>query len=231
VRIKEMNLSSGLFRRAPILRVNITAKEKNEIVDRRLREKYSPCSEAWFRFLRNIRNIRIKEYKQIDSVLLERINEVVKSHYSQNKLLELLEINNQNTLLKFAYINSLLRGYNPLNPYNPEEELQLEITAEDVDNAINDFETIYAAIHEFTEQNIRATMHPIQSAIMAILERKQCYSSKTSAVSSSELIEVVTKALKENKATVRYHFYNVLKAKGMIETKQVGKNGSRVWLK
>lgn len=225
------NLSGGLFRRAPILRIDLTREEIDEIIDKRLVEEHKPSPDAWYDFLRNLRNIRIKVYRQIDKGLLKKINEVVKRHYSQNILLDSLKITNQNNLLKFSYINSLLRNYNPLKPYNPETGLELEIAAQDVENAINDFEIIYGAIANFAEKNMSGAMHPIQKAIINMLERKQCYSLETSTISSSEIIARVASALNEKEDTVKYHFYNVLKAVGIIETKQVGQNDSRVWLK
>lgn len=235
-KIVEKNLSSGFFRRYPISKVNLTIAEKLEMDEKRLTEKYKPKPEEYMNFVRIIRIIRISSYIEPKTEYISMITNKNKEYIKNNKykLLDNIFTSNTNNIIKFAYMNALLRWYttyNPTKPTNPKEriDVELELIKEDVEQAIKDYDIIYSSIKDFVVGNDESEIiHEVDREIIMLLVSKRCLSKETSSISSSEVINAVSKKLKIHYNTVSGRFY---KMKGKeIESKQHGTNSSRVWV-
>lgn len=132
-RIKEENIASGLYRRAPILRIKLTQDEKNEILRKRIKEKFNPQPKPFFdfyRFLRTIESIEVKELSPEVSDLINKASEGYNKGYKGLYLLDNYDFITQNNIIKlgvirvitslYSYIYSK-QSYNPYIPYNPDK--------------------------------------------------------------------------------------------------------------
>ncbi len=221
--IKERNILSGLFRRAPILKVNLGKKDIYEVIDKRMKIEFNPKIENLFEFLRKVGNIKKINYKKISTDLVTKINKGARKYFSTNKLLNTLVIVNQDNLIKLSFINSLLRtGISG-------KEIELEVNEEDINKALKDYNIIYESIKEFVKENSHLTMHGIKEAIIHILKEKDCITEEKGNITTSNMIDLVVGTTGEKKATVIKHFYK-LRQEGVIRSKKVGQCGSKVWL-
>jgi len=89
-----------------------------------------------------------------------------------------LDIENQNIIVKWSYTNAILRQYvnnincNPCKPCKPENKVQssllvcqdmiVDVTEDDVNQAINEHKIIYKCIKDFVEGNKYVKMHDSQ---------------------------------------------------------------------
>jgi len=236
-KIETKNLSSGFFRRAPILRIELTDEEIDEIIDKRLVTEYIPEDSEWMKLLRNVRNVRIVKYNKIKKNILDKVNNVVKGYRSNYTLNKTLKITNQNNIIKFAYINNIIyklsEGGIPGIPGIPNSiDVNVDIREEDADRAIEDFEKIYSAMQTFIRGNEKELTHPIDKEIVNLLTKEKCFSFDKSKYSSSDVLRIVSGQVGDSKENVKKRFYN-LKKMGIIETKQMGSGKdttSKVWL-
>ena len=226
-KINNNSIASGLFRRVPILRVDLTKEEKEYILENNY-EEFKPQQQELFEFFRNIRNIRNISYLEMSQELIEKINKKCKEYYTTNEILDSIYIINKNNIIKFSYINALIRHYNAYKPYNLKTNIELSIIEEDIDKAIVDYDLIYNSIKNFIDKN-RINLHPIKQEILNLLKERNCLREESSNISSSEVIRLIKEKTNENEATIKYHFYE-MKGK-IIDSKQNGQYGSKVWIK
>jgi len=224
--IKTKNLTSGLFRRCPIIRIDLTRQEIKEIKDLRLRMKFNPNTEPFYNFIRNIRNIRNIRYINIGDSLIDIINKECDME-SNNVLLDSLDIENQNIIVKWSYINAIIKLYR-LNSLNSLNSLDVKIDEEDVRKAIEDYRIVYGGIKNFVLGN--EVSNEIQKAIIGFIKISK------EKLSSPEVFKGVSEILGIPEATTRSHFYK-LKKMGFINTKQITKwidgvlnTTSEVWI-
>ncbi len=228
-KIEIKNLASGLFRRAPTIRVDIEEEEAKSILDTRADQDYGQNNTEFFNFLRIIRNIRIEVYKPLSPELLKKINTTAKKYYSKDPLLATLFLTNQNNIIKFAYINALLRSWKGI-PLGGIVELTVE--EEDVKRAIDDYSLIYGGIQHFVNCNMKMMgndMHPIKKEILKLLEEKECFSEERSSLQTKDIIKSIAEKLNKKEETISWHFYK-LRDEGLIQSKQEGKHGGKVWI-
>ena len=233
-KIIEQNLASGLFRRAPILRIDLTQEEIEEIIDKRISTEYKPETKNWYDFLRSIRSYSFIKYKKIEKDQIDQINEIVKQNLVRNGLLGGLSISNQNTIIKWAYINSLIKEYKKkqVTPYTPKDNtgVTIELTEESLKQAIKEFLKVYKSINSFVSRNTEFVIkHPIDKLFIILLKRKKCISESTSILSPGELIALAIKKSGMSFSSVKKRLY-ILKDKKVIGSVQLGKNGGKVWL-
>lgn len=210
-KIKIKNLTSGLFRRCPILRVDLTKEEERQIMYSRLNNDFKPEPKEMYDFLRILRNIRILRYIKINKNLINKINRECEQYESENSLLNSLYLENQNIIVKWSYINALLRKYT-LKSLKSLKSLDLELIDEDVEHAIQDYRIVYGSIKSFVFGN--CVTNEIDCAIVNFIKLAK------QDISSPEVIDGVSKILNEPSDTVKHHFYN-LKKLGFINSKQI----------
>jgi len=249
-KIKQENINSGLFRRMPILRIDPTDADKTEILNKRFLTTYHPAPELFYEFLDWLRSYQELFYDKLPEDVVSYMNvALLGAGFQGNKELcsdqtySGLTIFFQNTLIKWAYIHTLMREFekyqnsknNSLNPYNPEknQEIRLNINIKDMQNAVQElFQVNKAIISWIAQNNTPAQQHPIEKEIMTILTIADQYSLETSKLSKKRLIEQVKTNLnlsEKQESTIQMYLHK-LKKQGIIHIQQVGQHSSRVWL-
>jgi len=223
--IKEANLAGGLFRRAPILKIEFTDEEENEIIRERL-DSYSDSEPTeWIKCLSFINSINFFYNKDIDRELKNLIIEESIKAKSKNILLSAMTYVNQNTMIKWSYINALIRYYINYSNKANEAEIKITITDEDVKKAISDYKIVFGAIKKFVSDNDEL-VNVIDKEILEYLYKKEAIN-LASSISGKELREYIVSEMETSISNYNTRL-GILKKDLRLNTKQ-GKYDSQVW--
>jgi len=231
-KVKVRNLTSGLFRRCPVLRVDLTKADERIILERRLKEEFKPHPKEFLDFvaeLQNHDNITHKEKKlnEYDLNLIDILYNTSLSYQSDNEMLSTLLLDTQNTIIKWSLINALLRNY-ILKTYRVKRRnsasLVMKFNEGDLNRAITDYRVVHSAIERFVFGNI--SYNTLETEIIDFINNE------SRGLSTPKVIGEVARITGSSEATVTRHFYK-LRKNGIIKTKQLNIDGvktSKVWI-
>lgn len=229
-KIKIENLSSGLFRRAPILKIDFTPEEENSILRDRINGTFESKPQEWFKWLKFVGSIRTIKYNNIIPELDNMICNECERMKSKNILLETLTFANQNTIIKWGFINALFRYYieNYINKKVIEENINVNLILikVDVEKSIRDYKIVYASIKKFVKENDNIQDLTDRSIIDYLISKK-AYNVST-GISGSELRDYTIKTNDISQSTYEYRLRKLKKENRLVSKR--GQYINKIWL-
>lgn len=229
-KIKIENLASGLFRRAPILKIDFTEAEENNVLRNRINGTFESKPQEWFRWLRFLGSIRTIKYNNISEELDNMICNECERMKSKNILLETLTYANQNNIIKWGFINSLFRIY--IETYSKKKIIEenicinLILTKADVIKSILDYKVVYNSIKKFVKENDNI-QNLTDKSIIDYLVVKKAFGAG-SGISGIELREYTMKANDISQSTYEYRLRKLKKENRLVSKK--GQYTNKIWL-
>jgi len=231
VRINNMTLKQGLLRRGLIIYVNPTDDERMlALIDSNNSPNTKPNWSKWINFLNGInnKNVSWNFSKNAEKAIVENIVKIVKmgnikggniSRYSF-----MMSFTLKDFLIKMSCIQAAIHN-------------RSTVEESDVDNAFKDLEVFWNLQLEYVINKVKGNFNyednddedPWVKDCLNILLQNGCTSTKTDNMMIKGFKSDISKQLGV-KERMTQTYYSRLKDKGYIDSKQVGKHDSSIWL-
>jgi hypothetical protein len=226
--IEDKIVTRGLLRRGIIISVDPVQGERYTALDQSFQNNdVSNNWNQWALFLNKLKSQRFNwEFTdEVKSRIGELSRKLIRYGYSRgnkaSSYTDIMFFSLRNLLLKMSCIQAAINGSE-------------RISLSDVETAFTDLSLFWGIQLDFVIQKVKGEidymhMSKEEKSCLLILLAKQCKSEEESNLMIKDYWELISQELNCSVDKAR-HLYYGLKESGYINSKQVGKYGSKVWL-
>jgi len=226
--IEDKIVTTGLLRRGIILSVDPNKGERYAALDKSFDVK--DVSSNWIQWIDFLKELRVQNFQWIfDEEVKTKINELTKEllllgYEKGNKASNYTDImffTLRNLLVKMSCIQAALNR-------------RFKLVTSDVNNAYIDLSSFWKMQLDFVVQKIKGDMdyHDLnkkEKSCLLILMCNGCCSEDSSNLMIKQFIEKISSSIDCTEESAKHYYYG-LKESGYIDSKQMGKYNSKVWL-
>jgi hypothetical protein len=226
--IDDKIVTRGLLRRGIILSVDPVQGERYEALDQSFQS--NDVSNNWNQWNMFLNKLKTQTFNweftdEVKDRISELSKELIKKGYDKgnkaSSYTDIMFFSLRNLLLKMSCIQSAINGRERLD-------------VSDVETAYSDLSVFWGIQLEFVIQKVKGDidyMHMSKEEIscLLILKTNQCTSEDETALMIKDYWVLISQQLDCSVDKAR-HLYYGLKESGYLNSKQIGKYGSKVWL-
>ena len=226
--IEDKIVTRGLLRRGIILSVEPNKGERYDALEQSFND--NDASGNWNQWIDFLKGLKVRAISwEFDVEVKTRISDLTKKLLHQgfekgNKTgayTDIMFFSLRNLLLKMGCIQAVI---------NDREKL----TVSDIEIAFKDLSIFWAIQLDFIIQKVKGDMDYMdinknEKLCLMILQDNRCFSEGNSSLMIKKFINLISESLSCTERSAS-HLYYGLKESGYINSKQVGKRGSKVWL-
>ena len=226
--IDDKIVTRGLLRRGIILSINPLQSERVNALKQSLER--TDLSENWNQWLEFLGQLKNKDFNWVFSQevknkikeksleLIDKGNNNGKKAYSYT---DIMFFSLRNLLIKMSCIQAAIKG-------------REKIDVCDVEEAFKDLSQFWEIQLEFVIQKVKGDidymdMSKDEKSCLLILQAKNCVSMESSNLMIKDFLKLISQKLDATEARARNLYYS-LKEAGYIDSSQIGRNKSKVWL-
>jgi hypothetical protein len=227
-------VTRGLLRRGVIPYIDTPTIERTQALFDSLFDTTDPETnednwKQWIVFLKNLSDrkwnwvFQRETIEQVRKRVVDLVNQGMNRGRKSMAYTKIMMFDLRNLLLKMSAIQATCDGREDVKVY-------------DVENAFLDLQTIWELQLNFVASKIDGEIDyqnhikPKLRECLIILDDNKCYSLEKSCLSIRKYDQLIKEKLGVSLSSARMTYRNKLKDMGLIDSKQIGKNDSRVWL-
>ncbi|MCK4995576.1 MAG: hypothetical protein KAR55_01705 [Thermoplasmatales archaeon] len=221
-------VTRGLLRRGIIISVEPVQGERYTALDQSFQNK--DVSNNWRKWIDYLKILQGQEFNwifsdEVKTKISELSKKLIRQGYNKgNKAgayTDIMFFSLRNILLKMSCIQSVINGRD-------------ELIVSDVETAYKDLSVFWNIQLEFVIQKVKGEIDYMQmtkeeKSCLLILQAKQCLSEEQSNLMIKEYLELISQELDCSVDKAR-HLYYGLKESGYLNSNQIGRYSSKVWL-